>query len=74
MEIEGVVKTLELRNYKGGFVIVLENFEGVPLSSIVKTHRIHIETFLNMAIQLAETLGHLHQSNIIHKNIKPETV
>ncbi len=54
--------------------MILEDFDGKSLRVFLSSRAIAIKEFLAIAIQLAETLGELHQKNIIHKNIKPQNI
>jgi Serine/threonine protein kinase len=75
VDLEGVVKAYDLVNYKDGFAIVLEDFEGMSLREILrKEKRCDIASFLNFGIKLTKTLGELHKINIIHRDIKPENI
>ena len=55
-------------------MVVVENFQGISLSVYLKKTPIDLRSFLKIAISLANTLGDLHQHNIIHKDIKPENI
>lgn len=68
-EAPGIIKTLDLKDHNGTFALVLEDCSGVPLGSFMQARKIELKTFLDIAIQLAETLGHLHKSGVIHRNI-----
>jgi serine/threonine protein kinase len=54
--------------------LILEDFDGESLRAFLSSRTITIKDFLTIAIQLAETLGELHQKNIIHKDIKPQNI
>ncbi len=40
----------------------------------VQTKKIGLKAFLTIAVKLAETLGQLHQKNIIHLDVKPHNI
>ena len=74
LNISGIVNCLELERYRNSFALIMEDFGGQSLNYILgylKNDRI---SFLKIAIQLAETLGQLHQQQIIHKDIKPRNI
>lgn len=74
LDIDGVVKYLELVNYNNSYAIVLEDFHGISLHAFLKENQLELPQFLSMAIQLVQTLGELHQRQIIHKDIKPQNI
>ncbi len=55
--------------------IVMELVEGRDLRSILDQRRsIAIDDCLEVAIQVAQALGHAHQNGIIHRDIKPANI
>jgi len=74
LEIEGLVKPLSLENYQNRLALVLEDFNGISLKKLLEQQSLDPIAFLNYAIQLTETLGHLHTHQIIHKDIKPKNI
>ncbi|MEH2121236.1 trifunctional serine/threonine-protein kinase/ATP-binding protein/sensor histidine kinase [Nostoc sp.] len=74
LDIPGVIKAHSLEKYNNGFAIVLENFDGTSLSKIIQAEKIELLDFLNIGIQITQTLGELHQKYIIHKDIKPQNI
>ncbi|MCU1386230.1 MAG: multi-sensor signal transduction multi-kinase [Acidobacteria bacterium] len=54
----------------GRMVLVLEDPGGDPLDRLLGGP-LDVAAFLNIAIPLAETLGHVHASGLIHKDVKP---
>lgn len=74
LDIEGIVKPIAIEDYRQSLALILEDFGGVSLKTILAQQTIAIETFLPMAIAIATTLGEIHQNNIIHKDIKPSNI
>jgi PAS domain S-box-containing protein len=54
-------------------VLVLEDPGGVSLDQLLG-HPLEITCALRLAISLSSAIGHLHQTGIIHKDIKPANV
>jgi len=73
-ELGGVVKAHELRKHNNTLVMLLEDFGGESLERLLEKRQFTLLEFLQIAIQSAETLGRIHQSNIIHKDINPSNI
>ncbi len=74
LELEGIVKPHSLEKYKNCFALILEDCGGKSLRHYLAGKSIEIPKFLPLAIQVAQTLGELHQNQIIHKDIKPSNL
>lgn len=75
IDLDGVIKTYDIISHDGGFAILLEDFNGVSIKSILDSgKKFDIKSFLKMAVKISETLGELHKRDIIHKDIKPHNI
>jgi len=74
LEVEGVLKPLALEKHCARIALIYEDNGRRPLKTVLAARKIDTETFLRFSIPLVETLGRLHQANIIHKNINPENI
>lgn len=74
LDLPGAVKSYSLETYQNSLVLVMEDFGGQSLKDFITAHRLNLLEFLQIARQLAETLGQLHQQSIIHKDIKPQNI
>lgn len=74
LNISGIVNCLELERYRNSFALIMEDFGGQSLNYILGDLKNDIISFLKIAIQLAATLGQLHEKQIIHKDIKPRNI
>lgn len=74
IDYSGIVKTHSLEIFKNNIGIVKEDFNAITLKEFSQTNEISISCFLEIAIQLADILGHLHQLNIIHKDVNPSNI
>src|SRR5258708_26671427 len=64
------VRPLALAAHQGRPALVLEDPGGEPLDRLVGTP-MELRQFLRVAIGLSAALGRVHQSGLIHKDIKP---
>ena len=74
LAISGVIKTYALEQYSGGVALILEDFGHMSLKKFIDIHKLDLKSCLKIMIQLAESLGALHQQHIIHKDIKPHNI
>lgn len=72
--VDGVVRALSMEEFPGGAVLVLEDFGQRPIDQALDRGGMPLSRFLGVASDLARTLGELHRSGVIHKNIKPSNV
>lgn len=74
LQIPGIVKPYELKHYQHSLALILEYIPGFSLKEIIQAQETTLITFLQIAINLAHTLGELHAQHIIHKDIKPHNI
>ncbi|MBD1843528.1 serine/threonine protein kinase [Cyanobacteria bacterium FACHB-63] len=74
LDIPGIRRAYALVDCSNGIALVSEDFGAEPLSEFLAHRPLAIPQFLKVAIALTETLGLLHQHNIIHKDIKPQNI
>ncbi|MEG4248775.1 AAA family ATPase [Microcoleus sp. Pol10D4] len=74
LKVEGIVQPYSLEKYKNSFAFILEDCGGQSLKHHLAGKSIKIQKFLPLAIQVAQTLGEVHQNQIIHKDIKPSNI
>jgi predicted ATPase/signal transduction histidine kinase len=74
LKLPGVVQVYALEHCNNTLALIMEDFGGSSLKHINGSSSVDITTFLNMAIQLADILGAVHQKGIIHKDIKPQNI
>jgi predicted ATPase/class 3 adenylate cyclase/GAF domain-containing protein/tRNA A-37 threonylcarbamoyl transferase component Bud32 len=72
--IEGVVRAYSLEKYKNTPVIIFEDLGGESLKILMNNKAFTIKEFLFLAINIAEILGEIHSSHIIHKDINPSNI
>ncbi|MBO3457304.1 AAA family ATPase [Aetokthonos hydrillicola Thurmond2011] len=74
LNLNGVIKAYELRKYQNTQLMLLEDFGGESLKILLERRRCSLSEFLHLAIQIIDTLGQLHQNNVIHKDINPSNI
>ncbi len=67
------VRPLQFEHERGRTVLVLDDPGGEPLERLLGTP-MEIGVFLDLAIGIAAALGKLHQSGLVHKDIKPANI
>jgi predicted ATPase/signal transduction histidine kinase len=82
LDFPHLVKALTLEVYQNSYVLVMEDFGGVSLSTYLKTatnetqpsQTLPLAEFLQLAIQLTDIIHYLYQKRVIHKDIKPANI
>jgi serine/threonine protein kinase len=74
INLPGVIDVYSLQNLENQWVIELEDFGGESLNQIIAKKQFTIAEFLNMAIEIVDILGQVHQQYIIHKDINPSKI
>ncbi|MFC1854176.1 serine/threonine protein kinase [candidate division CSSED10-310 bacterium] len=65
----------EITDERGsGFILIYEDFQGIPLTDYLFQMKINIKEFLEIAIQLSTGVNDLHKAGIIHKNLKSSII
>lgn len=73
-QLEGVVSIIELLKLPNGWAIIEEDFGAQSLDSLLEKRRLGLLEFLRMAIKMAHGLAGIHNSGIIHKDLKPSNI
>lgn len=66
LDAEGIVKPIRLEHERMLFAIIMEDTGGISLRQYLQNRRVSPESFLDIAVQLAEILGDIHQQGVIH--------
>ncbi len=74
LKLDGVIKADRLQKYQNTLLICLEDFGGESLEILAQTQNFTIVEVLSLAMQIAKTLGEIHATNIIHKDINPSNI
>ncbi|HEY9298698.1 MAG TPA: AAA family ATPase, partial [Phormidium sp.] len=74
LNLPGIIKPIKLQKHKNFLVLIFEDFGGESLKDNITSQRIELLDFLQIAIQLSDTIGQIHKHKIIHKDIKPQNI
>lgn len=79
LELDGIVKAYGLEAYQRTLVIILEDFGAFSLKQLLNGYpesvaNFSLAEFLKIAIKIAEILGQIHSSHVIHKDINPSNI
>ncbi|MDY6992478.1 MAG: AAA family ATPase, partial [Pseudomonadota bacterium] len=80
LDLDGVIKAYSLEHYQNTLMILLEDFGGEALKTLL-THASFrqnyldcIPSFLSLALQITHCLSQIHAQNIIHKTLNPSHI
>ncbi|MCI0388043.1 MAG: sigma 54-interacting transcriptional regulator [Acidobacteria bacterium] len=74
LSLEGIPRALELLRSDSGSCLVIEDIGGAPLSELLISRRVELDSFFNLAIRLSTILAELHRQNITHRNLNPRGI
>ncbi|MFC1670999.1 PAS domain S-box protein [Spirochaetota bacterium] len=74
LQDDNVIKYYDLLSLDNREAIIEEDFSGIGLENFMRNNRLWVEDFLKIAIQIAAGIDAIHESYIIHKNIKPGNI
>lgn len=66
---QATIAAYELLNYNNTVIMVLEDMGGTSLKRLLPDFSLDLAQTLQLALSMAQTLGHVHQQKIIHKDI-----
>ncbi|MGD1806032.1 trifunctional serine/threonine-protein kinase/ATP-binding protein/sensor histidine kinase [Dapis sp. BLCC M126] len=74
LDIPGIVKLYSLLRYKNGYALIMEDIGAISLTEYQRQLSVSVAQFWEIALRITEILHHLHQNQIIHKDIKPANI
>ncbi|UJF33406.1 ATP-binding protein [Paenibacillus hexagrammi] len=72
--VKGIVQPVKLEDLGGLYAIVLKDIEGRCLKSILDGRTLDQDTMLDLAIQMVEIVGAIHDNQVIHRDLKPSNL
>ncbi|MDB5854588.1 MAG: sensory box protein [Herminiimonas sp.] len=70
-EIPGLITPIALLNEDGQSTMVLQDFAGESLESVLCGHRLDVPTCIGLGREFARILAGMHATHIIHRDIRP---
>ena len=70
----GVIQAHGMEPHQNSFVLILEDFGACPLKQTFHEAPLSTLDFLQQALKITQTLGAIHQQDIIHKDINPTNI
>ncbi|NVB42144.1 AAA family ATPase [Pseudenhygromyxa sp. WMMC2535] len=74
LDVEGVVRALELRRVGDQLALVLERAPGINLAHFTQGRPLELERFADIATKITEILVRVHARRVIHRDIKPTNI
>lgn len=69
-----IVKLFGHGHWEGGLYIAMELVQGISLRQLILQQGLSLKRALEIALQIAHALTHLHSHGIIHRDLKPENI
>lgn len=69
-----VVRLVDSGDVDGVLYLAMERIEGVSLLTIRRRGALSFEPLVQLGIQLADALSHMHEAGIVHRDIKPANI
>jgi serine/threonine protein kinase len=69
-----IIRVFDFHNLKGEATLVLEFFDGISLQAAANKKGMPEATARTLCIALFNAVDHLHDNNIIHRDIKPQNI
>ncbi|GAB5412205.1 MAG: serine/threonine-protein kinase [Chlamydiales bacterium] len=69
-----IVKLFGQGEWENGLYIAMEFIQGVSLRQFIVQHSLSLKRALDVILQVAYALLHLHTHGIIHRDLKPENI
>ena len=70
----GVVTVYSVEEVDGANFLTMELIEGQPLRQMLPRNGMRLDTFLRLALPLADALAAAHEQGIVHRDFKPRNV
>jgi serine/threonine protein kinase len=69
-----IVKLYDLGQWEEGLFVAMEYIQGISLGQFIKERALTPKKALEIVLEIAYGLSHLHSHGIVHRDLKPENV
>ncbi len=69
-----IVKLYGEGQWEGGLYIAMEFIRGISLRQFIEQHSLSMKRCIDIILQVAYALAHLHSHGVIHGDLKPENI
>jgi len=69
-----IVKLFGEGEWEGGLYIAMEFIRGISLRQFIEQQSLTLKRSIDIILQVAYALAHLHSHNVIHGDLKPENI
>lgn len=69
-----IVKLYDLGQWEEGLFVAMEYIQGISLAQFIKERALTPQKALEIVLEIAYGLSHLHSHGIVHRDLKPENV
>ena len=70
----GIIHVHGLEKVGNNVAMIMEDFEAESLDKLISESPIALDIYFDIAIDLAQILGVIHQHHVIHKDISPQNI
>lgn len=70
LEHANIIRYLKLQQSPSGKTIIMEDFQGIPISEFLGSGKTKLHDFLMISSQMAEIISFLHRGEFIHKDLQ----
>ena len=74
LDLDGVIRVHALEEEGHRPVLVLEDLEAESLAGVLASRRLSVPECLILAVRIADTIGRVHQAEVIHKDVNPSNI
>ncbi len=69
-----IVSVYDYEEWEGGLYIALEFIQGESLHSVIENNPVSLRRAVEIILEIAYALCHLHTLGVIHRDLKPENI
>jgi eukaryotic-like serine/threonine-protein kinase len=69
-----IIKLYDHGKWENGLYIAMEFLQGISLKQLILQQNLTIRSALDVILQVAYALLHLHSNGVIHRDLKPENI